>query len=322
MLNIIKFFEYIYYLDMSSQKTERLINLTLALLASKRFLSKHEIFQKIPGYEGSNETKERMFERDKEELRKLGIDIEVNNADPLFEDDLGYLINPNTFQLNEAEFSQEELLLMTMATNFFRESAMSSTAKAALLKIHSLCGPTSTNEIFTPSFRIKEESSLLTELFEAIENRQEIQFTYNGKDRIVKPYGLILNRGFWYLVGQDFQIMKSFKLVRIQGSVITLKPKGIFQKPERFDLHNFLGKNENESSKVATVLIRKGTCLDLRARHIAINFDQEWDLVELPFDYEPEFIREILWYGADIFIKEPANLRDQLVQNLKELING
>ena len=72
-------------MQVGSQKTERLINLTLALLATKRHLSKSEIFEKIPGYEGSPETKERMFERDKEELRGLGIQIEVSNSDPLFE---------------------------------------------------------------------------------------------------------------------------------------------------------------------------------------------------------------------------------------------
>lgn len=68
---------------MSSQKTERLINLTLALLATKRHLTKSEIFNQVAGYSGSPETMERMFERDKDELRNLGIQIEVKGIDPL-----------------------------------------------------------------------------------------------------------------------------------------------------------------------------------------------------------------------------------------------
>ena len=83
---------------MSDQKTERLINLTLALLASKRFLTKAEIFSTVAGYSGNTETMERMFERDKDELRNLGIKIEVKGIDPLFEDDQGYLIQEDTFQ--------------------------------------------------------------------------------------------------------------------------------------------------------------------------------------------------------------------------------
>ena len=61
---------------MSSQKTERLINLTLALLATKRYLTKSEIFKSVTGYSGSPETMERMFERDKDELRNMGVEIE------------------------------------------------------------------------------------------------------------------------------------------------------------------------------------------------------------------------------------------------------
>jgi len=76
-------------MPMSAQKTERLINLTLALLATKRYLTKSEIFSTVAGYTGSPETMERMFERDKDELRELGIEIEVGGLDPLFEDDQG-----------------------------------------------------------------------------------------------------------------------------------------------------------------------------------------------------------------------------------------
>ena len=108
---------------MSAQKTERLINLTLALLATKRYLTKSEIFKAVAGYSGSPETMERMFERDKDELRSLGIEIEVKGIDPLFEDEQGYLIRSETFQLSENEFSKEELLYLTMAANLWHDSA-------------------------------------------------------------------------------------------------------------------------------------------------------------------------------------------------------
>ena len=75
-----------------SRKIERLINLTIALLATKRYLTKNEIFTSVEGYEGSPETRERMFERDKDDLRNLGIQIEVGGFDPAFDDEAGYRI--------------------------------------------------------------------------------------------------------------------------------------------------------------------------------------------------------------------------------------
>ena len=126
---------------MSDQKTERLINLTLALLASKRFLTKGEIFSTVAGYSGNTETMERMFERDKDELRNLGIKIEVKGIDPLFEDDQGYLIQEDTFQINSNAFTQEDLLYLTMAANLWHGSALHDQSKAALLKIQSISGP-------------------------------------------------------------------------------------------------------------------------------------------------------------------------------------
>ena len=78
-----------------SRKSERLVNLTIALLATKRFLTKDEIFRSIEGYEGSPESKERMFERDKDDLRSLGIEIDVGGLDPLFNDEAGYRITSN-----------------------------------------------------------------------------------------------------------------------------------------------------------------------------------------------------------------------------------
>ncbi len=67
-----------------SRKSERLVNLTIALLATRRYLTKSEIFRTVAGYEGEAEARDRMFERDKEDLRSLGIELELGSHDPLF----------------------------------------------------------------------------------------------------------------------------------------------------------------------------------------------------------------------------------------------
>jgi len=91
-------------------KTERLLNLTLALLATKRPMTKAEIFEQIPGYSGNPESMERMFERDKDELRDLGVTVEVLPTDAYFNDEQGYQIIPRDFFLEDISFTYEESL--------------------------------------------------------------------------------------------------------------------------------------------------------------------------------------------------------------------
>ena len=98
-----------------SRKIERLVNLTIALLATKRYLTKSEIFRTVEGYEGTDETKERMFERDKDDLRSLGIEIEVGSFDPVFIDEAGYRINHSTYQMDLGALSPKELSLLSLA---------------------------------------------------------------------------------------------------------------------------------------------------------------------------------------------------------------
>ena len=307
---------------MSSQKTERLINLTLALLASKRYLSKAEIFRNIPGYEGSPETKERMFERDKDDLRSLGIQIDVNNSDPLFEDEQGYLIKSESFQFAENEFTKEELLLLTMAANLWHDSAVEIDSQNALLKIQSLSGPVENDMTTTPTLRITEDWQLLVSIFTAVQNKQILEFSYRGKKRQVNPYGLYSSNGFWYLIAFEINVIKSFKLVRIEGEVDLIGEKDAFEKPDNFNVGNFLKEKSNLVSLVSKLQVRKGAALSLRNKFTVKDLDSEWDLMDIPYTNEQELLEMVLWHGTDLKLIEPAALRQLLVANLESYLNG
>lgn len=307
---------------MSSQKTERLINLTLALLASKRYLSKAEILRNIPGYEGSPETKERMFERDKDDLRSLGIQIDVNNFDPLFEDEQGYLIKSESFQFAENEFTKEELLLLTMAANLWHDSAVEIDSQNALLKIQSLSGPVENDMTTTPTLRITEDWQLLVSIFTAVQNKQILEFSYRGKKRQVNPYGLYSSNGFWYLIAFEINVIKSFKLVRIEGEVDLIGEKDAFEKPDNFNVGNFLKEESNSVSLVSKLQVRKGAALSLRNKFTVKDLDSEWDLMDIPYTNEQELLEMVLWHGTDLKLIEPASLRQLLVANLKSYLNG
>jgi proteasome accessory factor B len=307
---------------MSSQKTERLINLTLALLASKRYLSKAEILRNIPGYEGSPETKERMFERDKDDLRSLGIQIDVNNSDPLFEDEQGYLIKSDSFQFAENEFTKEELLLLTMAANLWHDSAVEIDSQNALLKIQSLSGPVENDMTTTPTLRITEDWQLLVSIFTAVQNKQILEFSYRGKKRQVNPYGLYSSKGFWYLIAFEINVIKSFKLVRIEGEVDLIGEKDAFDKPVNFNVGNFLKEESNSVSLVSKLQVRKGAALSLRNKFTVKDLDSEWDLMDIPYTNEQELLEMVLWHGTDLKLIEPAALRQLLVANLESYLNG
>ena len=306
---------------MSDQKTERLINLTLALLSSKRYLTKSEIFNNVAGYSGSPETMERMFERDKDELRNLGIRIEVRALDPLFEDDQGYLIDSDTFQINPNDFSQEEIFLLTMAANLWHGSALQKDSKAALLKIQSLDGLVATNTVASPVIEDNEDSKKLLLIFDAVERFITLEFEYKGTIRQVKPYGIYTRRGFWYLAAQENDLVKSFKVVRIGQTIrATSKAQG-FAKPSEFKLSAFLEDINAPTTSKAEVRIRKNQALALRKRHKVEEVDSEWDKLFIDYIFEEDLIESLLWYGSNLVVISPTSIRDQIIDRAKGLMN-
>jgi len=306
----------------SDQKTERLINLTLALLASKRFLTKSEIFSTVAGYSGNTETMERMFERDKDELRNLGIKIEVRGIDPLFEDEQGYLIQEDTFQIDSNAFTQEELLYLTMAANLWHDSALHDQSKAALLKIQSISGPIEADEVNSPVIRDNEDSTTLLLIFEAINNLAQLEFEYKGSVRRVNPYGLYTRDGFWYLVAQENDVIKTFKLVRISKSVNIVGKSNSFLKPKDFDVKEFLRSSKPNTKSHVVILVRKNQALALRKKYEVKEIDSEWDRMEFEYLMVDELIESLLWFGSDVVVLSPKSIREKLIANCEELVNG
>jgi len=69
--------------DMAARRAERLVNLVICLLSTRQFLTAERVRDAVPGYEPADgdprtdEAFKRMFERDKAELRDLGIPLET-----------------------------------------------------------------------------------------------------------------------------------------------------------------------------------------------------------------------------------------------------
>jgi len=305
----------------SDQKTERLINLTMALLATKRYMSKAEIFSQVAGYSGTAETKERMFERDKEDIRTLGISIEVGSHDPLFNDELGYRILENGYELEIGELSATQISYLSLAATVWRNQLFSSTGSHALVKIDALNGTGFREDFGQAALSLENETPLFPALWDAIANSYRISFTYRSSTttrRHVLPYGLSLWHGSWYLVGQDIdkKEIRVFKVSRILSEISVESSALAFTVPSDFAIQNHLVMLAPESRMNFVARARVGRCQSLRMNAQVSNIDAEWDRIS--FTLGSDWLEQILWFGYDLRIESPLEKVEEITSVLRE----
>jgi len=304
-----------------SRKSERLVNLTIALLATKRYLTKSEIFRTVDGYEGSPEAMERMFERDKDDLRSLGIAIELGSFDPLFEDEAGYRITPSSYKLDLGELDGTDIALLSIAASAWTGAALERESTSALIKLASMGLDSDSQALSLLAPRINGTNENFTLITDAIIRRSEIEFEYMSSDltkqqRRIAPYSLRGQSGSWYLVGQDLEknSLRTFRLDRIVSEVSASKKSNTYVIPDEIP-----DQGAEEVREIARIRIRKNRGHQLRSYATVIDGDEEWDEVSLPIVDANWLLRTILWHRDDVVLLEPSSLRKQVVQSLKEL---
>jgi proteasome accessory factor B len=308
-----------------SRKSERLVNLTIALLATRRYLTKAEIFRTVEGYEGTTESKERMFERDKDDLRGLGIAIELGSFDPLFEDEAGYRITQANYQLALGELDGLDIGILSLAASAWSGAVLEKSSESALLKIQSI-GVTPTSDgltSLTPRLILTDPN--FSKVTDAIVRRAEIDFGYvsNSLDvevRKVQPFALYGRTGIWYLTGLDCERgeNRTFRLDRIHGDVLVSKKGGRFEAPTSSTHPSFTLALDNVER--AQMKIRKNRGHQLRALATDTELGEEWDVIGLPILNQSALLSLILWHGADVEVLSPADLRSSIVSVLKEIV--
>jgi len=306
--------------SVSDQKTERLLNLTMALLATSRFLSKSEIFRNVAGYSGSTETMERMFERDKDNLREIGLVIEVAPFDELFDDEVGYRIRSESYALNIGQLTPSERSYASLAATLWRNRMLHSSGHHALLKLSAIEGNGFGDDYGSGLITLENDSPHLEVLWNAIENRALVHFSYSNPEtsnRSLAPYGLSLWHGIWYVVGMDMtkNEIRVFRLSRIASSIDTDPINGSFEIPEDFAMKDYLVMLKERPRVLCSALIRVGRCNTLRMQGVVEPIDAEWDRIEFP--YQEEKVSELLWFGDDLILQTPEAMRDALIALLK-----
>jgi len=309
-----------------SRKSERLVNLTIALLATKRFITKSEIFRTVEGYEGSPETKERMFERDKDDLRNLGIEIEVGSFDPLFDDEAGYRIRPESYALNLDDISGEDLGLLSLAAEAWRGAALDGAAQSALLRLSSIGVVSDIDSLPAMTPRLSSSHISFETLTTSITSRIPVTFNYIAADlsieaRIVDPYGIATRNGHWYLVGFDHKRegIRIFRFDRIDGDISKASKGKSYEIPKDFDLVAQL--TGADSLLTSQLDIRKGKAHVLRHMATKVEDMGEWDRISISYPDVERMIKLVLWHGPDAKVITDDGLRTGVIQALHELVS-
>jgi proteasome accessory factor B len=311
--------------DTVSRKIERLINLTIALLATKRYLTKTEIFKSVEGYDGTAETKERMFERDKDDLRSLGIEIEVGSFDPLFNDEAGYKIKQEKYQFELGDISPTEVSLLSLAAEAWHEASFGDVAQKALLKLRSIGIPSDELSIPANVHKLNDGGQDLSLMTKAIAQSQCLSFAYldsglNINARSIVPIALSTRNGFWYLYGvdQEIQEIRTFRVDRISGDITVSKGPKDFEAPTGFDSSKT--HLESPTHEYALIDVRVGKAASLRALAVSSQSLSEWDQIKVPILNLESLCSIVLWHGPDAIVQEPIELRNLIMGHLEALV--
>ena len=307
-----------------SRKNERLVNLTIALLATKRYLTKNEIFRNIEGYEGSAEANERMFERDKDDLRKLGIQIEVGGLDPLFDDEAGYRIRPESYALSLRDLTPTQVTLLSLAAQAWQDAAFTDLSQQALRKLTSIGLDTDSSQLPVMAPKLIGADENLRSALDALTSLTTIEFDYLNiqgvaQKRQLQVYGVQARKSHWYLIGLDTEKseIRNFRVDRIQGVLNSIGRAQSYVIPATFEITELEPAIE---TPLAVLQVRPGAGYQLRRLATTIETADDWDLLEVPI-FDLGFVTSmVLWHGEDVIVSSPAQLKSAVVSALEKLV--
>jgi proteasome accessory factor B len=186
-------------------KLERLLNLTAALLHAEIPLTAEELRDRVGGYPDTKATFRRAFERDKDDLRSMGMPLRVEpvpGVDPPVD---GYRLDRDEYAGTELAFEADELAALHLATSLVQLDG----DDTALVKL----GAASADAPADSVGRVPFNDTLATMIGAAVD-RNALSFTYNDVERIVEPWKLSFTRGHWYLSGFD-RLREDQRLYRV-----------------------------------------------------------------------------------------------------------
>ncbi len=310
---------------------ERLVNLVVALMATEQGVTKDTILGSVSGYReqaesgARREALEKMFERDKDSLRSLGVPIETigDYADP---DDLRearYRIPTAEYSLPvDIDFTPAEIAVLNLASGVWGESSMSASARSGLRKIQALGIEVDAPIIgYAPRISLREPS--FSPLQRAIEQGRVVEFDYvkGGSDaahrRRVQPWALVEYEGRWHVYGFDLlqDAERTFLLTRISSDVVVTRTSFDLSLREGAGDKAIAGLEAVARRQRALVQVEPGTEAAVRLNRRAVAADDTG--CRVPYVDAQIFADELASYGPEVRVIEPVELADLVVARLR-----
>jgi len=315
---------------------ERLFSLVLALLATEAGLTKTEILSTVQGYRqryragGDNANLERQFERDKDDIRELGVPLETieSPGDAGNNQLLRYRIPKGAYELPEdVRFTSAETTLLNLAAMVWREGSLSGESRRALMKLRSL-GVTADEPVLGYAPRLRMRDAAFEPLSTALERGQLVRFPYlkpgeaAAREREVIPLALVQYQGRWHLSARELGgAHKMFLLRRIVGPVVAGKPAPY--RPEDRDRDHradaIASLEEIWERNVAVLEVEPGSdaATRLAARRGAV---VEGDTVTIHYVDRAILADDLAGFGPEVLVRSPDDLRDAVLERLEAVV--
>jgi proteasome accessory factor B len=327
---------------------ERLLNLVIALVNTNAAMTKQQVRTAVAGYADapSDEAFERMFERDKDMLRALGIPV-VTVGTGGHTDELGYRIDQDAYALPPIDLTPAELGVLSLAAQFWQDKTLQTDINRAMVKLRAAgAGDPSVDALAGLAPSVRAVGDAYGPLMEAIEARRAVTFSYraayNGAvlTRHVEPWRIAARDGGWYLMcfDRDRQAPRVFRMSRIESRVRITGPAGAYEIPD-FETDVMLGKAHGEV-RAAVVAVRPERAGALRARAKPVPEGEReayserlprpvgvaaggrdgdhagWDILEVPYRSLSGMASEAAGYGAALVVLEPEPVRHETLRRL------
>ena len=323
---------------MSKRRTERLLSIVVLLLSSRRYLSAEQIRAAVSGYPEQDESFKRMFERDKEELRELGIPLETGKSSA-FDDDIGYRIRRQDYELPEIQLAPDEAAVLGIASRVWQSAELAGAAAGALLKLKAASRDGDNeddgarlNRSIEPRLTTQEPSFGL--LWEAVRDKRPVTFSYlapgrsDASKRELEPWGVVNRRGRWYVAGHDRgrDAPRVFRMSRITGPVKMAGPPGSVKVPDGTDVRELVKGWDRTPPRDRTAVLRIRKDAGVVLRRWAHEIIPEtgaglgWDRVTLSFADASWYAEYLASFGPDIVVLDPPDLREAVITRLKGVL--